>query len=70
MTSQKVESLKPIMHFLEQASETKKPFVIISPEVSGDALQAMILNHSKNVIKACVLAAPEFGEAQQDRYVP
>ena len=66
VTSQKVESLKPIMHFLEQASETKKPFVIISPEVSGDALQAMILNHSKNVIKACVLAAPEFGDARPE----
>lgn len=66
VTSQKIESLKPIMHFLEQASETKRPFVIISPEVSGDALQAMILNHSKNVIKACVLAAPEFGDARPE----
>jgi len=66
ITSRKIVSLKSILHFLEQVSESGRPFVIISPEVTGDALQGLILNHTKNVIKTCVLAAPEFGDARPE----
>ena len=64
ITTQKVHLLSHIMHFLEEAASTGRPVVLISPEVTGEALQALILNHSKNLIKACVLAAPEFGDAR------
>tara|TARA_Y100000310_G_scaffold90888_1_gene88187 strand:- start:2205 stop:3080 length:876 start_codon:yes stop_codon:yes gene_type:complete len=52
------------MHFLEESASTGRPLVLISPEVTGEALQALILNHSKSLIKTCVLAAPEFGDAR------
>ena len=64
ITTQKVHLLSHIMHFLEEAASTGRPLVIISPETIGEALQAIILNHSKNLIKACALAAPEFGDAR------
>ena len=38
--------------------------MIISPEVTGDAMQTLIMNNSKGLLKACVLAAPEFGNAR------
>ena len=64
ITTQKVHLLSHIMHFLEESASTGRPLVLISPEVTGEALQALILNHSKSLIKTCVLAAPEFGDAR------
>jgi chaperonin GroEL len=46
---------------MEEAARENRPFVVIGPETTGDALQGLILNNTKNLIKACVLAAPEFG---------
>ena len=64
VTSRKVHSMSHLLHFLEEAAREARPFVIIGPETGGDALQGLILNTSKNLIKACVLAAPEFGDAR------
>ena len=64
VTSRKLHSMNHIIHFLEEAAREGRPFVVIGPETDGDALQGLILNTSKNLIKACVLAAPEFGDAR------
>ena len=64
ITTQKIHLLSHIMHFLEEAATSGRPIVFISPETIGEALQAVILNHSKDLIKACALAAPEFGDAR------
>ena len=64
ITTHRIHLLSHIMHFLEEAANTGRPIVIISPETMGEALQALILNHSKDLINACVLAAPEFGSAR------
>ena len=64
VTDQKISSVSHIMHFMEESAREDRPFVIIGPETTGDALQALIMNTTKNNIKSCVLAAPEFGGAR------
>lgn len=64
VTDQRVSSVGSIMHFMEESHRENRPFVIISPEVTGDAMQTLIMNNSKGLLKACVLAAPEFGNAR------
>jgi len=64
VTNQKVTNIQHILHFMEESASTSQPFVIISPEVDGDALQGLILNSNKKLIRCCVLAAPEFGDAR------
>ena len=64
VTDQRVSSVTHIMHFMEESARESRPFVIISPETTGDAMQALIMNTTKKVIKSCVLAAPEFGTAR------
>lgn len=64
VTDQRVSSVHDIMYFMEEAARDNRPLVIIGPETTGEALQGLILNHSKNLIKACVLAAPEFGSSR------
>lgn len=64
VTDQRISSVSHIMHFMEESHRENRPFVIVSPEVTGDAMQALIMNSSKGIIKSCVLAAPEFGNAR------
>lgn len=64
VTDRRISSVHDIMHFMEEAARDNRPLVVIGPETTGDALQGMILNHSKNLIRACVLAAPEFGSSR------
>jgi chaperonin GroEL len=64
VTDQRISSVHDIMYFMEEAARDNRPLVIIGPETTGEALQGLILNHSKNLIRACVLAAPEFGTSR------
>jgi len=64
VTDQKISSVSHIMHFMEESAREDRPFVIVGPETTGDALQALIMNTTKNNMKSCVLAAPEFGGAR------
>jgi chaperonin GroEL len=64
VTDQRISSVSHIMHFMEESHRENRPFVIISPEVTGDAMQTLIMNTTKNILKSCVLAAPEFGNAR------
>ena len=64
ITDQRISSISHIMHFMEEAARENRPFVIIGPETTGDALQGLILNNTKSLIQACVLAAPEFGASR------
>jgi len=64
VTDQRISSVTHIMHFMEESARESRPFVIIGPETTGDAMQALIMNTNKKVIKSCVLAAPEFGTAR------
>ena len=64
VTDKRISSVTHIMHFMEESARESRPFVIISPETTGDAMQALIMNTTKKVIKSCVLAAPEFGSVR------
>ena len=61
VTDQRIASVSHIMHFMEQSARDNRPLVIISPEVTGDAMQALVMNTTKKIMRSCVLAAPEFG---------
>ena len=64
ITDQRISSLNYIMHFMEESARENRPLVIIGPETTGEALQGLILNSGKNLLKACCVAAPEFGSAR------
>ena len=64
VTNQKITNIQHILHFMEESASTSQPFIIISPQVDGDALQGLILNSNKKLIRCCVLATPEFGDAR------
>lgn len=64
VTDQRISSVSHIMHFMEESARTDRALAIIGPETTGEAMQALIMNTTKGIIKSCVLAAPEFGGAR------
>ena len=65
LTNQTISNLKDIIFILEHAVKVNKPLVIIANDVTGDALQGLILNKSKGNLQCCVLRPPEFGLARE-----
>lgn len=65
VTNQTISNLKSIMGVLEGAVRQKKPIVIIANDVTGEALQGLILNKTKGNLECCVLRPPEFGLARE-----
>ena len=66
LTNQKISSLKDIIFLLESSVKSNKPLVIIADDVTGDALQGLILNKSKGNLDCCVIRPPEFGVAREN----
>ena len=65
LTNQTISNLKSIIPVLEESVKVDKPLVIIANEVTGEALQGLILNKTKGNLKCCVLRPPEFGVARE-----
>jgi len=65
LTNQTITNLKSIIPVLEESVKVDKPLVIIANDVTGEALQGLILNKTKGNLRCCVLRPPEFGVARE-----
>tara|TARA_Y100001970_G_scaffold139975_1_gene172330 strand:+ start:33732 stop:35306 length:1575 start_codon:yes stop_codon:yes gene_type:complete len=65
LTNQTITSLKSIMSILEETVRENRPLIIMANDVTGEALQGLILNKSKGNLQCCVLRPPEFGIARE-----
>lgn len=66
LSNVRIQSMKEILPLLEKVHELGRPLLVISDEVEGDALQAMVVNKLKGILQICAIKAPEFGEARLD----
>ena len=58
----KITSVKELLPILESVSQQDKPLLIISEDIDGEALAAMIVNKMRGILKCCAVKAPDFGE--------
>lgn len=58
----KIKSMKGLLPFLECSSTTKRPLLIISESLEGDALQTLILNRIKGILEVTAINSPGFGQ--------
>ncbi|USN45097.1 MAG: chaperonin GroEL [Candidatus Woesearchaeota archaeon] len=61
----KISAIKDIVNLLEQIAQEGKPLVIISEEVDGEALTALVINLIRGALKVVAIKAPGFGEDQK-----
>ena len=59
-------SIHQLMKPLEIALESNKPIMIIANDVSGDALQGLVVNKTKGNLRVCAIKSPGFGASRHD----
>ncbi len=61
LISGKVSNLGDLLAVLEKVHQSGKPLLLVADDVEGEALNALVLNNVKNLLKCCVIKSPEFG---------
>jgi chaperonin GroEL len=61
----KISSLREVLPLLEQVARTGRPLLLVSEDVEGEALAALVVNKLRGVLKVCAVKAPGFGDRRK-----
>ena len=61
----KISNLREMLPLLEKVAQTGAQLLIISEEVEGEALAALVINRLQGVLKVCAVKAPGFGDRRK-----
>jgi chaperonin GroEL len=61
----KISNLQEILPVLEPVAQSGRPFLIISEDVDGNALAALVVNRLKAGLKVAAVKAPGFGDRRK-----
>lgn len=63
----KIKGLKGLISVMEYANAKKRPILIISNGIEGDALQALIMNKANSILDNVAVASPGHGNLRRDQ---
>ncbi len=65
IAQQKISAVQDLLPVLEKVMQTGKPLVIISEDVEGQALAAIVVNKFRGTFQAAAVKAPGFGDRRK-----
>ena len=62
LSAEVFDSAAPLQDLLTEAMHEERCMLIVSKDVSGSALQTMLVNNRKGIFESCAIKAPLFGD--------
>jgi len=59
-------TIQDLVKPMELALECSKPLLVIANDMSGDALQGVVLNKTKGILRVCAIKSPGFGTSRHE----
>ena len=65
VTDKKITQVQELIPILEQMVKTKEPLFIVSEDITGEALSALVVNKLRGVLDVVAIKAPSFGDRRR-----
>jgi chaperonin GroEL len=63
----KIKGIKGLVHLLEYSNHVKRPLLLISNNIEGDALQTLVMNKANGVLDITAVNSPGYGQLKTEQ---